>query len=163
MNGKKFNANQRLVLLIAAIVVVIGAGTVLFVQFLPESSSQQELDLAIVEIDGHRFDVEIADSPKEHELGLSYRESMARDHGMLFIFSEAGELNFWMKGMTFPLDMIFLRDGRVVYIAQDVPSPHGGIPAIVRPDLPADMVLELNAGIAEEFGIIEGSLLSIIE
>jgi len=77
---------------------------------------------------------------------------------MLFVFSESGKHSFWMKGMEFPLDILWLRDGKVVAI-------EGGVSRdsreIFSPDVVSDQVLELNAGMADGLGIGIGSELAL--
>ena len=59
------------------------------------------------------FAVEIADDAAERSAGLMFRESMADDRGMLFVFPETKEAGFWMKNTPMPLDLIFIgEDGR---------------------------------------------------
>lgn len=91
--------------------------------------------------------VEVADTWYSRIRGLSGRASLDADRGMLFIFPFASSRIFWMFGMRFSLDIIFLRDGVVVDIA-----PCVQFPAIVSSRVPADAVLEINAGMAEAWG-----------
>lgn len=71
-----------------------------------------------------KFGLEIADTPQEQEQGLMYRENLADDQGMLFIFPQAKKVNFWMKNTLIPLDMIFLdEDLKVVHVENAVPCP----------------------------------------
>ena len=62
----------------------------------------------------------MADTPKESEMGLMYRASMPKDHGMIFDFRPAREVTMWMKNCLFPQDMLFLdSDGTVLAIAEN--------------------------------------------
>ena len=45
----------------------------------------------------HAFKVELADTPQESEMGLMYRASMPKDHGMIFDFRPSHEISMWMK------------------------------------------------------------------
>ena len=75
---------------------------------------------AQVELKGKQFAVEIADDDEERARGLMFRESMADDHGMLFVFDEDAPQSFWMKNTFIPLDMVFIReDGEVASIAKN--------------------------------------------
>jgi hypothetical protein len=103
--------------------------------------------------------VEIADSTEKMRLGLGERNSLADREGMLFLYNIKRPAVFWMKGMRFPLDIIWIADGKVVQI--DKQAPHE--PGVADPDLkryisnePVDAVLEVNAGFAEKNGIKVG-------
>lgn len=105
----------------------------------------------------HVFQVEIADTDEERALGLMFRETMAADHGMLFIFPEAGERYFWMKNTPLPLDIIFASEnGEVVHVAANT-TPFSE--RIIPSNGAAKYVLELNAGTAKRIGLKPGSTL----
>ena len=57
-----------------------------------------------------RFDVEIADDPTERAEGLMYRETMADNAGMLFLYPAPQQVQFWMKNTPMSLDIVFVRD-----------------------------------------------------
>ena len=102
----------------------------------------------------HAFKVELADTPKKSEMGLMYRESMPKDHGMIFDFRPAREVSMWMKNCLFPQDMLFLdNDGTVLAIAENA---RPGSERLIGPGIPVSSVLELNAGLVKELGIKPG-------
>jgi uncharacterized membrane protein (UPF0127 family) len=94
----------------------------------------------------HRFEIEMARTEREREVGLMYRRSMPRDHGMLFTFPSEQPVSMWMKNTYIPLDMVFVsRKGRVTNLARNaVPMSETIIPS----GPPAFAVIELNAGAA---------------
>jgi uncharacterized protein len=102
----------------------------------------------------HRFEVEVARTPEEHERGLMFRDAMAADHGMLFDFAPPQRVAFWMKNTKLPLDMVFIGDdGRVAGVTADaVPYSEEPIPS----PGPVRAVLELNAGTGRRLGIRPG-------
>ena len=113
-----------------------------------------------------RFDsvvvrVELAQTAAERTRGLGGHAPLGADEGMLFVFPAAGRHSFWMKGMTFALDIIWIRDGQVVYVVADVPPPRPGTPdselPIYTPPAAANYVLEVPAGFAARWGIQAGS------
>lgn len=110
--------------------------------------------------DGTRLRLELASTPDEHARGLMYRDVLAADSGMLFVFDQDGRLSFWMKDTFIPLDMIWLTaTGEVVDVKTVQPCRIDPCPtyAAVKP---ARAVLELNAGIAAKRGIVPGAKLA---
>ncbi|MEM9634356.1 MAG: DUF192 domain-containing protein [Pseudomonadota bacterium] len=106
----------------------------------------------------HRFLVEVAATDIERARGLMFREEMAADHGMLFIFEGEGERFFWMKNTPLPLDIIYVDNaGHIVSIAAET-TPFSE--AVIPSGKPARFVLEVNAGIAEKLAIKVGDQIS---
>lgn len=105
--------------------------------------------------------VELAQTEPQRELGLGGHAPLAETDGMLFIFDRALRYSFWMKGMTFPLDIMWLDHGQVVYVAANLPAPSPGQSdgqlAVYTPSAPAQYVLEVKAGFAERHGITVGT------
>lgn len=101
--------------------------------------------------------LEIADNDYERETGLMYRESMEDDQGMLFIFDKEEPRGFYMKNTNIPLDLIFFNSqNRIVSIEKNArPKSLETIPSRV----PAQYVLEVNAGLSEEWNLTVGDSL----
>ena len=101
--------------------------------------------------------LEVADTAPARQRGLSGRDNLDDDAGMLFVFPTSDRHAFWMKDTNFPLDIIWISDGIVVdLVTLPPPYPTLPIPPSHRPKADADLVLELNAGMAKELGIEEG-------
>ena len=96
-----------------------------------------------------KLSIEIAQTPFEIETGLMYRESMKKNQGMLFVFNEIRERNFYMKNTRFPLDLIFLDHNKKVVSFQENAQPFNE--ASLPSNALAQFVLEVNAGLAEEW------------
>jgi len=91
---------------------------------------------------------EVVRAPADLYKGLSGRESLCASCGMLFDFSDSDIRQFVMRDMKFPLDIIFINEGRIVGIAANL-RPEGSSPQnVYSSDAPADRVLEVNAGYA---------------
>lgn len=60
-----------------------------------------------ISIDGHELQLQLALSPSEKKKGLMYRESLAEDHGMLFLFNYPDQASFWMRNTRIPLDIAY--------------------------------------------------------
>lgn len=101
--------------------------------------------------------VEIADDAQEQARGLMYRQKLAEDQGMLFVFDRTGVHKFWMKNTLIPLDMLWIAEGgRIIHVEHDVPPCKGDPCPSYGPDAPAKYVLEVNAGYARKQGIDVG-------
>lgn len=114
-----------------------------------------------VVISGITIPVEVVDTPEERAQGLSGKESLPEEEGMLFSF-ETLKTNpaFWMKDMMFSIDIIWISDGRIVQINRSVPAPAQGTAdanlPLYQTQVPIDYVLEVNAGFSDKMGIKEG-------
>lgn len=100
------------------------------------------------------FNVELATTPEEREQGLMYRDSLAADAAMLFLFGQEGNYPFWMKNTKIPLDVIWIdKDKKVVFISKNVQPCGADYCPDVIPAGSALYVLEIKAGMAEKIGI----------
>ncbi|SEL63580.1 hypothetical protein SAMN05428989_2118 [Pseudoxanthomonas sp. GM95] len=116
-----------------------------------------------VELDGHRYSIEIADDNTERARGLMFRDEMADDHGMLFIHQNEEPLAYWMKNTHIPLDILYFdHDLKLVGEQRDVPPCTAGNACPSYPShAPALYVLELNAGQAAKIGLKKGDALTV--
>ncbi len=99
-------------------------------------------------------EVEVADEEGEMNRGLGYRDSLGKNNGMLFIYPEPVIPTFWMKGMRFNLDFVWIYEGVVMEITENVQSPiseEEQLP-LIRPKELVNWILEVNAGWVEENG-----------
>ncbi|MBO0664395.1 DUF192 domain-containing protein [Jiella sp. MQZ9-1] len=116
------------------------------------------IDATIVTKSGrHPIRIELAVTPKEREVGLMNRESLPRDHGMLFRFDETRDVAMWMKNTLIPLDMLFMDEhGKIVTIKTNAqPLSLDIIPS----ERPVRYVLELNGGAAARYDVSLGDRL----
>jgi uncharacterized membrane protein (UPF0127 family) len=101
------------------------------------------------------FNVELARTEPEREKGLMFREHLASDAGMLFLFERPSVQAFWMKNTLIPLDMVFIGADHAVV----------GVVANAQPltltartvGEPSQYVLEIGGGLAARLGIRAGS------
>jgi len=103
------------------------------------------------------FNVELAKTPQEQEIGLMNRAHLASDKGMLFIFKKEDTYGFWMKNTLIPLDMLWINSNNtVVYIQKDAePCVVAKCPSYI-PDKSGLYVLEINGGLADQYSIRVG-------
>ena len=92
------------------------------------------------------FYVEIAATSEEKMKGLGGREILEPNTGMVFPYDHKEEYSFWMKGMQFPLDFVWIADQIVVDLTENVQPTTSGEITTVKPKLPVNQILELNAG-----------------
>jgi uncharacterized membrane protein (UPF0127 family) len=79
-------------------------------------------DGGIVMANGHKFLAEVARTPKEQELGLMHRQSLASDRCMFFLYQEDGNHRIWMKNCLIALDVVWIKaDGTVVEVSERTP------------------------------------------
>ena len=98
--------------------------------------------------------VEGADTPEKRQLGLMYRNELPEMSGMLFLFPQETQLNFWMKNTPLPLDIIYIStDFTIVHIAENT-TPYST--AQIPSKHPAKYVLEVNGGFCKKRGITSG-------
>lgn len=108
----------------------------------------------------------IAIKSEDRTRGLSGTEKLEPEEGMIFQFPARGVEAFWMKDMQFPLDMIWIDEGKVIDITADIPAPPPGTPdsslTIYPSSAPVTHVLEVNAGWAAANNITTGAAVSIV-
>ncbi len=110
------------------------------------------------------FSIELAVTPQEKQRGLGYRDSLAHNSGMLFVYDHPERYGFWMRGMRFPLDFIWINGLVVVDLTPNVEAPANGMPLIsLQPKSPVDKVLEVNAGTIDRLGIQIGDSIKITQ
>ena len=115
----------------------------------------QVSNINYVKIAGKIIKVELATTPDSWQKGLSGREKLKEDEGMLFIFNHTGQYSFWMKDMNFPIDIIWLdNDFRVIYIKKNV-QPES-YPESFLPKQNARYVLEVLAQFSEKNNLKKG-------
>lgn len=103
---------------------------------------------------------EVADTESSRELGLSGRQSLNPNEGLLFVFDLSGQYRWWVKDMKFSVDIIWInKDGIVVEIERNA-SPDSYPKTYINAS-PAKYVLELQAGEGEKQGIFLGSKVKI--
>lgn len=110
-------------------------------------------------IGNHRMYPEIVSSRKSLEKGLGGRNALCSSCGMLFEFQRAGKYAFWMKNMKFPLDIIWIFQGKIVHIEKNIQPDFVGT---LAPLEEADEVLEINAGNVDGLGIKIGDTISVM-
>jgi hypothetical protein len=100
--------------------------------------------------------LEVARTRQQQARGLMFRPPLPENRGMLFPFDPPRPVQFWMRDVPVPLDMVFLRDGEIQAIAAEVPPCTSRNCPVYGPATPVDQVIELRAGRAAELGLAVG-------
>lgn len=145
------------IILIFGLLLLLIAGYV-FYQFSFNQHATKQVTIA-----NHTFTAEVATTPKEQQIGLTKYASLSAEKAMLFTFPKTDRHVFWMRNMKFPIDMLFLRDNAVVGVAANAQpakatdkniTTYGG-------NITSDAVIEISAGLAEKYGIKEGTKVTV--
>lgn len=139
---KKIFIVYGVLIVLVIILAIFKAGDLL--RFLPTSTK------GTATVNNQTYKLLLADDEKERMQGLSKRNNLAKDTGMLFVFEKKDRYAFWMKDMRFPIDLIYIDDGKVVDVIENAKPPIDnnnvlGI-QVIKPKNAANYVLEINAG-----------------
>ena len=111
-----------------------------------------------VVLKGKRFTVELSETQQEQALGLMFREEMAENHGMLFVYEADTKMSFYMKNTVIPLSIAFLaKDGTIKEIYDMVPLSQ----KIVSSKYSVRYALEMNQGAFERIGVGPGDVIQL--
>jgi len=98
-----------------------------------------------IHIGAQTFNVSVAASPQERERGLSGAPTLAAESGMWFVFPSSNWHAFWMQGMNFPIDLVWVSPARQVLGAITLQTCKDEPCRIHLPPGPVAYVLEINA------------------
>ncbi|MDH5533157.1 MAG: DUF192 domain-containing protein [Candidatus Pacebacteria bacterium] len=132
---------------------------------LPSKDVMKDKLIGKIRVGDKELNVEIVKDQASLKKGLSARDEIGSD-GMLFILDGEQKIAFWMKDMRFSLDMIWIKDGKVIEISRDVPIPEGEdnkMLTLYSPKDAVDQVLEVNSGDSDKFNITVGDEVTLVE
>ena len=116
----------------------------------------KRINQPIVSFENKSFQVELAQTDEERKQWLMYREALDENKWMLFIFPNGWKHIFWMKNTLIPLDMIRINEidweNRVVDIQTAMPCTTPECKTY-EPNWESKYVLEINAWLAEKYGV----------
>lgn len=167
--GRNVQTMKKFIFQFVALVIIIAGALLLYrgnvptIPLLPQPP--RSANQSVVVVNDSRIKVEIADTKEERAKGLGGRESLTEDEGMLFIFSSEDKYPFWMKGVKFSLDFVWIKGDKVVDIIQNAQVPEPNTPdeslPIYLPREVIDKMLEVNAGTVERLKIKVGDTIRI--
>ena len=105
----------------------------------------------------HVLNVEVAQTPQEHQIGLMFRKTMPTNDGMIFIFDRPGQQCFWMKNTLLPLSVAFIADDGTIVNLDDMKAQTLDSHCSAKE---VRFVLEMNDGWFAKRGIKAGSKLA---
>lgn len=125
-------------------------------KFQAEDKNNQSLDQVITTVSENKkntkvvignttIDAVIASTEEERTLGLSSYEALLPNEGMLFVFEEPDIYGFWMEGMKFALDIIWIDENKEIIHAEENILPES-YPEIFQPAKNSLYVIEVPAG-----------------
>jgi uncharacterized membrane protein (UPF0127 family) len=107
---------------------------------------------------GRVFQAEVMISDPDRARGLMFRDELARDRALIFVFEDVGFHGIWMKNCRFPIDILWLDEAqRVVHLAEAVPPCAKDPCPVYEPMQRAAYVIEMNAKQAREEKAVVGS------
>ncbi len=140
---------------LAIVTLIILLSLIAFYIYLLEANFKAEKP-ATLTINQQVIKIEIASDLQHQYKGLSKRESLCDDCGMLFVWPQKDIREFVMRDMNFPLDILFISDGKILNIEKNLKPQDSNQLTIYRSLHPADMVLEINGGYSEKNNIQVG-------
>jgi len=136
---------------------LMGAGPTATPPAAAQGQAQPTLPMVTLQAGIHLVKAELANTPKTREIGLMFRESLAPNHGMLFVFREKAGHCFWMRNTLIPLSIAFLDDdGTIVNIEDMAPRSEDSH----CPKRPVRFALEMEQGWFGKRGLAAGAKLA---
>ena len=145
----------KVVFLIGGILIIIS----LFMAFWFKKEKTETMETKTLCFNEHCFLAQVAKTKAQRTKGLMFREKLTDNEAMLFVFETSGVHNFWMKNCKIALDIIWLDENYKVMAIKPNNQPcsaTGECPSIVA-NVVAKYALEINAGLVQKIGLIEGS------
>lgn len=136
----------------------------LAVAFAGNSIANSDLETGLISFkDQHLvIEVEIAANQQQRETGLMNRPSLEADKGMLFVYNDEELRGVWMKNTLLPLDVLFLNlKGEIVTMLANLQPCRQALCPIYDSQLPANYMLEVNAGFINKHQLKIGQLVSL--
>ncbi len=109
-----------------------------------------------------KISVELAINNEAKAKGLSGRETLREETGMLFIFDYPSIHPFWMKDMNFPIDMIWIDENGIIVYIEPSAKPES-FPGLFGSNIESKYVLEVVAGFSEKHQLKIGDRVTFLD
>ncbi len=131
-----------------------------------DNSTENQNNTVNIEVGTHTIQVEIADSPIERANGLSFRDTLAEDHGMLFVFPYESRQVFHMLGCKFDIDLAFIEsNGTISEITtmkkEPLSTPVDSLTKYPSQSTTTKYALEMIGGWFEEHNVTAGTSVNL--
>lgn len=117
---------------------------------------QTDLPRTQLSVGLYKIDAQVAQTPRQREIGLMFRKEMPQSEGMIFVFEQPATQCFWMRNTLLPLTAAFVADdGRIVNLVDMQPMTENSHCS----EEPVRYVLEMNQGWFAKKNIRKGAKL----
>lgn len=142
------------------ITIILIALIFIFIQkiFFSSNKAVDNRELTNITVGDTKIMVEIAETADEKYKGLSFRENLADNEGMLFLHERIGTHEYVMRDMNFNLDFIFIKDEEIVDIAKNVTIGYKGV---IKGATTYNKILEVPANWTDKNNIELGGKITI--
>jgi uncharacterized membrane protein (UPF0127 family) len=107
---------------------------------------------------GQVMQAEVMVEDADRARGLMFRDALAADRALVFVFGDVGFHGIWMKNCKFPIDILWLDETqKVVHLAEAVPPCRKDPCPTYQPMQRAAYVIEMNAHQARRVKATVGS------
>lgn len=155
------------ILAVVVFIIVVGLLSQGKLNFLFKNiNSNPEISQKKIKIENIEINIEVAKTNDERAKGLSNREKLDENSGMIFVFNKDSKPVFWMKDTKIALDLIWINNNKIVEISKNVqPEPDKSDSQLTKYPAPSavDYVLEVNGGFSDKNNIKAGQSLSGLE
>jgi uncharacterized membrane protein (UPF0127 family) len=122
----------------------------------PSNNGYRQVNITVNDV---KLVADVAFTNDQRSKGLSVKDTLNENEGMLFVFSSEREHSFWMKNMKFPIDIIWLDDDQeVVHVEHSLePCISDSFCPTHKPDRNSLYVLETVAGFAQKYNVTDNT------
>lgn len=104
------------------------------------------------------LDCEVARTEKDKERGLMFRKFLGKNRGMIFVYNQPEQMNFWMQNTQIPLSIAYVHERLFIASIHDM-KPFSL--DIVSSDIPVLYAIEANLGWFKNNHVLPGNRLTI--
>ncbi len=119
------------------------------------------LSKPVLHLNNKNISLNIVDTDTERIKGLGGMNSLPENTAMIFVFDSPAKHDIWMKGMQFPIDILWI-DGekKILHIEKNIaPDTY---PKTFSAEADSLYVLEANAGFSDENNLKPGDILDFV-